>query len=175
MNFYDVLDSIKNQIIYLHSDNEILLPTKEINLNLSTKEFDVKIPINTSNLKEILGLLNYSLKDATIISWKIKNIKSHILKSIKANFVLNNLYDLNILESYSGIFKNKPISFTEAISRFQSLSKLPNWQDNIKVYKNVFIDLFDTLSEMESIGVIHKTKKIKLFSHYEIDGQINGR
>lgn len=182
-NFLSALEQVSSQDLFFYSEPEVLDFTSEKvsnSLKICSKEIDIKIPLSNdiTKLKETLGLLQFYLgsQNSILIGWKIKNFLSFAKAKTGVEFKLQgNVLDLSILENYQSVILQKPDTFLEAFNRLKKLTTEKSWKENYKVYNSVHRLLIETLPEIEALGFIHKKKKKKVYSHYEIDGQINGR
>lgn len=181
-NFLSALEQVASQDLFFYCDPEVLdyTASRPINLKICTKEIDIKIPLpeEISKLKEMFGLLQLYLgsESSILITWKAKNFLTYAKAKTGIDFFLKgNVLDLSILENYSGIELPTPDTFFDAFDRLKKLISNKSWDKIYKIYNKVFRPLIDTLPKIESLGFIHQKKKKKVYSYYELNGQINGR
>ncbi len=182
-NFLSALEQVSSQDVFFYTEPEILDFTSEKNSNylkICSKEMEIKIPLSNelTKLKETLGLLQIYLgsEKSILLGWKIKNFLSFAKAKTGVEFKLQgNVLDLSILENYQSIALQRPDTFSDAFKRIRNLMTNSKWKNNYKIYNSVYRLLIETLPRIEALGFIHKKKKKKVYSHYEIDGQINGR
>jgi len=126
---------------------------------------------------QILTYISGKDKPNVIIGWNLKELFSYIMGKTKVPFELNSrIYDLKILEWYLGIEKSAPTSLKEAKDRLAKVVQHSSWEKLQKVYDGIYIPLITrVVPAMETIGVNHRGLKKRLHSHYEINGQVNGR
>lgn len=181
--FLSVIDQISGQDLFIYSDPQTADFTKDqvANLVVYAKEFEIKIPFSNSDssMKEMLGLLKIYLgsENSILLTWNIKDLLTYVRARTGTGFDLNgNVLDLAILEKYFGVTLAKPQNFSEAFQRIRKLMINPDWKNVYKTYGEVYRPLIDILPKIEALGLIRKKQKPeKVFCHYEIDGQINGR
>jgi DNA polymerase I-like protein with 3'-5' exonuclease and polymerase domains len=147
-------------------------------LNIMAEGLNITIPLSgdVQKLKvaraKIRGVLS-----KIIIGWDIKELFTFILGKTGVPFEIDaKIYDLKILEWYLGIEGKCPQSFEEAKSRLSKVVKHSSWEKLKNIYQKVYIPLIsEVIPAAESLGVINHHLKRRLYSHYEIAGQVNGR
>jgi hypothetical protein len=182
-DFLSAIDQIYGQDLFIYADPQIADFTRNqaINLVIFAKGLEIKIPFSNtdSSMREMLGLLKVYLgnENSILLTWNIKDLLTYIRAKTGLDFSLNgNVLDLAIIERYFGITLARPQNFSEAFQRIKKLMINPNWNSVYKIYGEVYRPLIDILPKIESLGLVRiKEKSEKVFCHYEIDGQINGR
>jgi hypothetical protein len=140
---------------------------------------NVQIILKSETLPLIISMLHISLfiKDVKILAWDWKSFVSYILgKTGKYIKIDASIIDLKVIEQCNGIYKNAPDSYLEAINRTRGLIASGQWSDTESLYKQIYLPLMtDVLPSLETIGIIDTDLGKKVFAHYEINGQENGR
>jgi len=178
---YASLGQMQNQDLFIYTDSLLDFSNKQPGrLMVENKSTNFKIPLNSSiiKLRECLGALSLYLggDDSIVLTWNIKNFFSYALGRTGVDFKLNGkIYDLSILESYVGGHGSCPQNFSEAHSRLGKIVKNPRWSEIHRIYQQVHLPLIRQIPHIETYGLAHRQKKSKVYSHYTIDGQINGR
>jgi hypothetical protein len=180
--FNSILYKISNQDIYLFTELEVLDFTniKPYKITICSKDYEIDISLDVSDnkFKEKISYLQAFIcsEDNFLFCWNIKNLYSYIKGRTGLDFKFNGkIIDLYFFESYLGFNMTKPKTLVEFKDRFKKISKDPLFSKASSVYKSVYVDLIKTVSDIETSPLIHKIKKNKVFSYYEIDGQLNGR
>jgi DNA polymerase I-like protein with 3'-5' exonuclease and polymerase domains len=156
---------------------------KPTHLNIHSTDRKISIPwsSNPDKLKkrraQVVTYITGKDKPNIIIGWNIKELFSYMLGKTGIPLELNSkIYDLKILEWYLGIEKSAPTSLEEAQNRLAKVVQHSSWEKLQKVYEGIYIPLITrVVPAMETIGVNHWGLKKRLHSHYEINGQVNGR
>lgn len=134
------------------------------------------ILITSENAKDILGALEYLVfkKNNNILCWNIKELytclKFYTGSLVNGPFPL----DLKLIESFLGITKKCPENLTEAIDRARVVGK------SVEIWKDLNNKIFSRLSKevipsIETLPLLDEELRDFVYSHYEIDGQSNGR
>ncbi|RDJ35371.1 MAG: hypothetical protein DWQ19_11185 [Crenarchaeota archaeon] len=179
--FYEALHEIKGQDLFLCCDPGIVdfRGKQALNLFIYSKDTRLKIPLGSDlkSIKELLGSLKFLDDDNLIlIAWDLKSLLTFVRGKVGNDFLIGKkIFDLNMLESYCGEKNPCPTNFLEAKKRLVSLTKHINWEKAYQAYQSVYLPLILNIPKIETYGLAHKQKKIKVYPHYEIDGQINGR
>lgn len=130
-----------------------------------------------SELGTIFYLLNEILNErSVVITWNIKELMSYFRFNLKNNTgvkINGKIFDLMLMESFSGINMPPPESLKESLKRLEAVSK----NDKLKIIHNkIHIPLaMNVVPSMETHGVLDTQLKRKVFPTYQIEGQINGR
>ena len=186
MSFASALNKIWGQTLFVEFQPDVgdFTGDKPTHINIHwAGDGNIKLPWPSAlnGLKkiraQILTYISGKDKPNVIIGWNLKELFSYILGKTKAPFELNSkIYDLKILEWYLGIEKNAPTSLKEAKDRLAKVVQHSSWEKLQKVYEGIYIPLITrVVPAMETIGVNHRGLKKRLHSHYEINGQVNGR
>lgn len=180
--FNSILYKISNQDVYIFTELDVLDFTnvRSYKMTICSKEYEIDIFLDSDDnkFKEKISYLQAFLcsEGNFLFCWNIKNLYSYIKGRTGIDFKFNGkIIDLYFFESYLGYNLSKPKSLIEFKERFKKINKDPLFDKTIQVYKNVYLDLIKTISDIESTPLIHKIKKNKVYSYYEIDGQVNGR
>lgn len=181
-DFNTIIYNLQDKEVYIHQDSEIMdfLLEKSYKLNLSTKEFNIQIELSSDDrLKEQAAYLQSFLggEKVFIFTWNYKNIVSYFKGKTKNDFNLNGIIiDLYFLESYLG-FKNnkKPENIIDYKTRLKKLYSDSCFKKAMLIHNQIYLNMVDTISDIEVCGLIYKNKKQIVYSNYEIDGQVNGR
>lgn len=178
-----ILYNISNQDVYVYTESEFLDFTsqKRYSLILSTKKYTrIELPLSPDDkeFKETISYLQALLSgdNCYLFGWNIKNLYSYIKGRTGLDFKFNGkLIDLYFFESYLNGNLNKPSDLNDCKIRFLNLTKDTLWSSALKVYNDLYKDLIHTIVDLENNFLIDKINKTKVFSHYQIDGQLNGR
>lgn len=179
----DLLASIKEQSVYVNFNPSVFdFTDKEAQNEVEIFIQDgrsIKIILTEENLFFIISILKMSLfaKGMKILVWDWKNFASYILAKTGKDFVVaGSIIDIKILESYIGRKFKAPTSINEALSRLKDLVSSGLWKEIEPIYKNIHIPLSTfVIPHLENSGIISVLKASRVFTHYEIDGQENGR
>lgn len=178
-----ILYNISNQDVYIHTDLDLLDFTskKKYTLILSTKKYvriELPLSLDDKEFKETISYLQVLISgdNCNLFAWNIKNLYSYIKGRTGIDFKFNGkLIDLYFFESYLNGNLNKPLDFNEYRLRFLNITKDPLWGSALKIYNDLYKDLIFTIVDIENNFLIDRINKTKVFSHYQIDGQLNGR
>jgi len=161
----DVLDFTnlsRDANLLIYGDEKI-----SISFNVVDKEF-----------KRLMGQLKYYIGRPGIVTivWNIKNLLSYVYGR-KCNFNFESkIIDLYVLESYLGISSKRPESLEEAKQRLSLVLKDGNWGKLSNIYKKVYLPLItEVLPFIETQGLVDLRLGRAVYSHYEAEGQANGR
>jgi len=176
-----LLDSGRS--FFLKCEPEVLdftVPEAQGELVIFSIAEEFRLPLRPQSLVEYLGLLNAAFlqdKDISIICWNIKNLISYVKYHTKGLMVPEcKLLDLKLIEAYLGHDKPAPESMAEALGRVKECFKDDSWPQAKTIYQKIHTPLMlDVVPHLETEGVYHKERRLALFSHYEIEGQANGR
>lgn len=178
-----VLANIDSKSVYLRFNPDVLDFTDlespaEISFFTGTND-SFSITLTEENIFLTLSMLRLSVfsKDVKLISWDWKSFSSYVMFLTKQSFDVEcSIIDLKILESYGGIKQNAPSSLVEAMNRLRHLIASGIWKEVESVYRQIHIPLMTTvLPAIETTGIIDSEQESVVYSHYEIDGQENGR
>ena len=142
------------------------------NLNFSLLLTDQNLPIVISMLK-----LSIFSKDNKFITWDWKSFVTYVVaKTGKPLHIDAAVIDLKVLELYAGQKNKSPDSLSEAMLRVKHLISSGIWKEVDAVYKNIHLPLMTTvLPHLETSGILDTLAGAKVFAHYELNGQENGR
>jgi len=173
-----IYDLSQERVLYIYHEPDILDFTKDTEgkLYFCTKDEKTELPLNRDSIYDLCSALEINLftKDLPIITWDIKELVT--FAKYYTNSLINigsSIFDLKVIESYLDIQKPRPNSFAEAAIRFRHTKVDMSWY---KIYKNVYHPLITkVIPDIESIPLIDTNIKSSVYSHYEINGQANGR
>lgn len=187
MNFHDlanILSDNSDKTLFVKFVPEVLdFTDKSFNPSiqiffLNGTEITLNIPTD-SDLQLCLQMLKLSLfnKSRKILCWNWKNFISYVLAKTKKIYVVEaTIIDLKIIESYSGSRQSSPRNISEALNRFKYLITANIWKDIEVIYKNIHLPLMTmVIPHLETVEIIDSALGKKVFAHYEIEGQENGR
>lgn len=141
------------------------------------KEFS--IVLTEENIQRVMPMLRLSLfdKGMKILTWDWKNLATYILgKTGKKYSVDGAIIDLKIIESYAGRKLKCPKNLIEALNRLKDLITTGIWKEIEPVYKKLHIPLLTTvIPHLETTAIMDTQAGGKVYAHYDIDGQENGR
>lgn len=176
-----LLSGIAGQTVFLRTQPDILDFTDKTSfaeLIFYCGKQEIKISVTDDSLPIILEMLKLTVfsKGNKILCWDWKSLATYVLgKTNKSFHVDAAIIDLKIIESYLG-FKKKvsPTSLLEALNRLKSV--MPYWKEIETVYKKVHLPLSTVvLPHLETTAILDKNLNERVYAHYEIDGQDNGR
>jgi len=137
------------------------------------------INLSDEHLPFILSMLRISLftKECKVLVWNWKPFCTYVLaKTGKVLSVDSAIIDLKVLESFSGFRLKPPSGLVEALNRLKNLITGGFWREVEPTYKNIHLPLMTTvLPHLETTGLSSVSRGIRVYGHYEIDGQENGR
>jgi len=179
----DLLSNVSEQSIYVCFSPDVFDFTDKDSIN-EIKVFlqngkNITFTLNEENVPFIASILKISLfaKGMKILTWDWKNLASFFLAKTKKNyFVEGSIIDLKILESYSGIKQKPPKNLNEALLRLKKMVSEGYWKEIENIYKNLHLPLISTvIPHLENSGIINVLTGSRVYAHYEVDGQENGR
>lgn len=185
MNLYDaawqLTDLLEtNRAVLLRTEPEtpdftIQMPFKMIIVgNKQTLEFDV----TAENITSLVSQLDFTIFDKEHIdrlyTWNFKSFATYFHYVCKKYLIpTTNIIDLNIIENFLGIKKNRPENLIEAVNRAKTAIQNKGW---FKLYKSIYLPLaLKVLPTIESTPLLNEAAKSLQFPYYEIEGQANGR
>ena len=137
------------------------------------------VTLSEENICLTLSMFQISLfsKDKKIIVWDWKSFVSYVKFVTKTDFTVEcSIIDLKVIESYGGIKLKSPESLTESLNRLRNILSSGIWKDIESIYRKIHLPLITTvLPSIETTGIIDPDQQAMAYSHYEIDGQDNGR
>lgn len=185
MKFESALNKIWGKTLFIEFTPDVgdFTCEKPTYLHIHSADEQIKIPWPYSSDRfkklraQVITYLSGKEKQNVIIGWNTKELFSYVLGKTGVPLELNSkIYDLKILEWYLGIEKNAPTSLEESQNRLAKVVQHSSWEKLKKVYDGIYIPLITrVVPSMETIGVNHRGLRKKLHSHYEINGQVNGR
>jgi len=138
-----------------------------------------QIQLTEDNIFLTLSMLHVSVfsKESKVICWDWKSFASYVLGLTKKKLNVEcAIIDLKVIESYGGIKLKSPNSLNEALIRLKNLISGGIWKEIEQIYKKIHMPLMTTvLPAVETSGIIDLEHRGMVYSHYEIDGQENGR
>lgn len=177
-----ILYKISNQDVYIYTELEVLDFTnvKTCKLFICTKDYEIEVPLDVDDIKfkQKISYLQAFLASENnfLFCWNLKNLYTYIKGRTGVDFNFNGrIIDLYFFESYLGNNFNKPKNLIDFKNRLKVLSKDVLWEQVYNIYNCVYLSLIKNLSDIETTPLVHKIKKSKVYSYYEIDGQVNGR
>ena len=183
IEFIKAFQKIEGQDVYIFADvldftNENSNPKVVVKSN--GIGFEIPIPKNRKELYYFCGAIQNILCNPNIlvISWDIKNFISYVLAKTGKPMPFGKVLDLKILEFYLGTSENlkPPETFAEAHARLKAIVTDKNWEELRPIYTRVYHPLITkVIPDIETVGLIHRRRQKRVFSHYDIAGQINGR
>lgn len=164
------LNNLKTNCFFFTTPDPVSF-TKPFTINLISPNCQTRIP--NGNIIEIISFLKSSIfkKDCLLFCWNIKSLFSYVKRKTRKDLEVDcQLVDLKVIESYQGIKLECPQTWQEVIQRVKDL------KINKEIYKKIHLPLITkVVPAMETEGLYHKQQRKLLFSHYEIEGQVNGR
>jgi hypothetical protein len=140
---------------------------------------DFSLVLTDENLPMVISMLKLSILDKgmKVITWNWKSLASYILaKTGKIYSVDAAIIDLKIIESYAGRKLKAPKNLLEAMNRLKDLITKGIWKEIEPIYKKLHMPLSTVvIPHLETSGIIDPMAGGKVYAHYEIDGQENGR
>lgn len=137
------------------------------------------VSLTKDNICLTLSMFQLSLfsKEKKLIVWDWKSFVSYARFLTKTDFIVDcSIIDLKVIESYGGIKQKSPLCLTEALNRLRNLVSSGIWKEIESIYKQIHLPLITTvLPNIETTGIIDPDQQAMAYSHYEIDGQENGR
>lgn len=178
----EALYTLGDQDLFVYPDPDVLdfNSKRPVKLCVRSKDVFLEVPFgeDIKRTREFLGALQYFIgsKQSILITWNLKNFLTYARGKTGVDCQFNGkIYDLSFLESYFGINAERPASFAEARQRLLKLTRNSEWSKVNSVYQKVYLPLILSIPKIETYGLSHKRKKSRVYPHYEIDGQANGR
>lgn len=178
----EALNKIQDRDLLIYPDPDILdfNSNKPVQLCIRSKDVFLQIPLgeDLKQLQEYLGAAQFFCggDKSILLTWNLKNLLTYIRGRTGVDYHLKGkIFDLSFLESYAGEEKDRPATFSEGMQRLLKLTKNSGWSKVNTVYQQVYLPLILSIPKIETYGLSHKSKRIRVYPHYEIDGQVNGR
>jgi hypothetical protein len=135
--------------------------------------------VTPETLPTIFSMLKLSVftKENKILAWDWKPFVSYALAVTGKPFEVESaIIDLKLIENYLGRRLDAPKTFSEAMNRLTRLITGGEWNDIKSIYNRIHKPLMtEVIPRIETTGVLDLETKEKVFAHYEIEGQENGR
>ena len=166
----EIFENPKNNSLYFY--------LKDDNFVIETNEDKCLINLDSDNLEKIALLLELYSKDFdNLFTWELKNIVVFFKKNFGIDLSFGQkIYDLSIISSYFYIEINRSVRIKDIKKIIELLSNTESWSFFEIYYKEIYIPLIsETLPEIESRFLIDIKNKRKIYCHYEVEGQLNGR
>lgn len=182
-----LLSGIEDNTVYLRFEPEILDFTDleqsfELQFFTSQKQFSLvlnKEHFQNDSAKFVFEILRQSLfsKGKKVLTWNWKSLSSFILGTTGKIYTIDAaIVDLKILEHYSGQRLKPPKSLPDALNRLKGLITSGIWKEVEHIYKKLHLPLMtNVLPNLETVGIINLETQNKVYAHYEMEGQENGR
>jgi len=153
---------------------------KPVSLRIASAglKMELALPPEVKKLQELCGkFTSYFAHDKLFIGWNIKELYSYVLAKTGKPFEIGGkVFDLKILEWYLGINLPIPESFADAKVRLAKVIEHPSWVHLKNIYGTIYNPLVESvIPRIETLGIVDTQQKKRLYSHYHIDGQVNGR
>ncbi len=181
--FCEALNQLKDQDIFLYPDPDVLdfnSSKRPAKLCVHSKSvfLDVSFGDDLKKAREYLGAMQYFLggEHSILTTWNLKEFLTYVRGKTGVDFTFKGkIYDISFLQSYLGMAASRPKGFAEARQNLLKITKKFDWEKVNSVYQEVHLPLILSIPRIETYGLSHKSKKSKVYPHYEIDGQANGR
>lgn len=149
-------------------------------LILTSRQEELRIPLKNEGLTNLIGLLSAAIfhdPELSVIVWDLKNFVSYVKFRVKALLTFEcNIIDLKVSESLLGRRGAFPGTFLEAEGRTKEVLTSSGWKNAKNIYHKIHKPLmFKVLPQLETEGLFDRTTRVKLFSHYDIEGEYGGR
>jgi hypothetical protein len=152
--------------------------TRQI-LRICSSEGECSIPIEIKELPLLIEVLKGTVlsKQSKVVAWNWKDFVSyvsfHFGKLVEFQAVV---LDLKIIESYFFIKQEKPVNYLSALIRFKKLKTDKDWEKFYNIYNSVYLPLITlVIPTMENTPLLDCELKDRVYAHYSINGQDNGR
>jgi hypothetical protein len=185
------LIEIEGDYVYLYCPSMDFTSKIAPKLGIFAKNKNFEVPLEKPFIERVLKLLTTTIfsSEKMVVSWNIKELFSFALyrtgkplniSSDPLAYTLDRqpiskepvIIDLGIIESYLGLLQSPPKSYQEAVDRVKIIH--PHFNSVQAIYNNIHQPLVkEIIPQLETEGIIFK--KNKLYAHYEIEGQENGR
>lgn len=144
------------------------------------KQMTMPLPLSEDKLKETAALLKvyFDASKQAVFGWNIKGLFTYMKYRTGIDFdIPGRIFDLKVMEAFCGCpNRSCPQTFADAWERVGELAKGDNWGDMKVYYSKVAYPLISkVLPAIETTCLVHTELKKRVFAHYEIEGQVNGR
>lgn len=112
-----------------------------------------------------------------VTSWSMKDIFSVLkCRTEMPMEVPGSLYDLSLICSYLSIEAERPVRFKDAVEVLKRCVAHPGWREFAPFYFGVYVPLATkVIPDMETCCLVDNSKKMCVYPHYDLKGQVNGR
>jgi hypothetical protein len=177
--FSEALGKIGEQsAIYIYADPVVpdFTTGKGFDLNVFGSGISATTEVNPKTCRNIASMLDMviTVPGKTLLAYDIKSTISYIRHYLNKGLkVRGNLIDIRIIEKFMGKDERPPITFVDAVTRSRELMKDKSW---LPLFKKLHQPLaVETIPAMETVALLDTQAKFAKWSHYEIEGQTNGR
>ncbi len=146
-----------------------------ISFHLPNKKLD--ITVSQANILDVCSAVQQFAfkKDNIIFCWNIKELFTYAKFYTKTLVPCeSSLLDIALIERFYGIVKTAPETYLKALDRARTASQIStNWK---KVYNKLFLPLTkEVIPSIETTPLLNIESGKLVYSHYQINGQSNGR
>lgn len=175
-NLHRFLDGAPSFYLKLTPETPDFTANKDFTLSLFLPQRRMDIVISPDNILDACAAIQQFVfqKDKLVLCWNIKELFTYSKFYTKTLIPCEStLIDLKLIESFLGIEKKEPESYMAALDRAKAANKTPSWK---KLYNKLFLPLTkEVVPSIETIPLLNEETKKLVYSHYQIDGQANGR
>lgn len=177
-----ILSQAAGQKVYMRCQPEVLDFTDRAAISelvFCVGQQEIKLGLAEDSLPTILSMLRLTIfaKGNKVVVWNWKNFASFVLAKTGKHYAIDAaIIDLKIIESYAGRKLKAPKTLVEALNRLKDLITTDTWKEIEPVYKKLHLPLITTvIPHLETTGILNTALGRRVYAHYEIDGQDNGR
>jgi len=149
---------------------------KDFTLSFHLPKKKLDITVNRDNVRDVCAAIQqFAFKSGNkVLCWNIKELFTYIKFYTKTSLPCEaSILDLKLVESFMGVVKKAPENYISALNRAQAASKFQNWK---RIYGKIFLPLTkEVIPSLEVTPLLNEQHGKLVYSHYEIDGQANGR
>jgi hypothetical protein len=168
--------------VYLRTQPEVLdftNPEAKCELSiLGMGDNGATVTVTKDNVNMLFCILKLAFgKGTKVIAWNWKPLATYLLAKTGKLLLLDAvLIDLKIIEKYAGLDHKAPESLAVAMNRLKSVVQSGAWKEAQATYQGVYLPLITTVvPAMETAGILDTVKGKKVYAHYHVHGQENGR
>ena len=180
-DFSSILPQVKGNDVYMYlsKDNPDWANDSGVELVLHFDGKKVSLPLDdTESLCYLVSALHHFVdKRSLVVAWGAKDIFSFLKGRTEISLELHSqIYDISLISSYFSLPMERPGTFKDAMGVLKRASRINSWKHFMSLYGKVYAPLFSViLPEIETGCLVDNFRKICVYPHYVLEGQVNGR
>ena len=181
VDFSSILPQIKGNDVYMYlsKENPDWLEDSGVELILHFGGKKVSLPLDdTEDLCYLVSALHHFVDGKNLIlAWGAKDIFSFLKGKTEISLELHSqIYDISLISSYFRFPNERPATFKDAVGVLKKACGMDSWKVFLSLYGKVHLPLFSlVLPEIETGCLVDNRRKMCVYPHYVLEGQLNGR